>query len=89
MKVSFQVGPRNEDFIELARKALNNGGNCYVLKEYLCQFMTYSQMADALFYLTGENQELLDKTDGVFDAIVEALQHIYTQQHKKWVYDFW
>ena len=88
MKVSFQVGPRNDDHIELARKALNNGTSTELLKIYLCQFMTYSQLADALFYLTGENQELLDKTDGVFEAIVEKLQHIYTQQHKKWVYDF-
>ena len=46
MKVSFEVGPRNEDYIELASKALNNGGNCDILKQYLCQFMTYSQMAD-------------------------------------------
>lgn len=88
MKVSFEVGPRNEDYIELARKALNNGGNCDILKQYLCQFMTYSQMADALFYLTGENQELLEKTVGVYEAVVDELQHIYTQKHKNWVYDF-
>lgn len=88
MKVSFEVGPRNEDYIEIARKALNNGGDCYLLKEYLRQFMTYSQMADALFYLTGENQELLDNSDGVFEAVVEKLQPIYTQKLKNWVYDF-
>ena len=86
MKVSFEVGPRNEDFIELARKALNNGGNCYVLKEYLSQFMTYSQMADALYYLTGENQELLEKTVGVYEAVVDELQHIYVEKNR--VFDF-
>lgn len=74
MKVAFEVGPRNEDYIEIARKALNNGGDCYLLKEYLRQFMTYSQMADALFYLNGENQELLENPDGVFEAVVEKLQ---------------
>lgn len=88
MKVSFEVGPRIEENIELARKALNNFGNCYLLKDYLCQFMTYPQMADALYYLTGERQELLEQTDGVFEAVVENLQHIYTQKHKNWVYDF-
>lgn len=88
MKVSFEVGPRIEENIELARKALNNFGNCYLLKDYLCQFMTYPQMADALYYLTGEKQELLEQTDGVFEAVVEKLQHIYTQKHKNLVYDF-
>ena len=86
MKVSFQVGPRNEDFIELARKALNNGGNCYVLKEYLSQFMTYSQMADALYYLTGENQALMEKNVGVYEAVVDGFHSAYMEKHK--VYDF-
>lgn len=86
MKVSFEVGPRNEDYIELARKALNNGVNCDILKQYLCQFMTYSQMADALFYLTGENQELLEKTVGVYEAVVDGFHSAYMEKHK--VYDF-
>lgn len=77
MKVSFEVGPRNEDYIELARKALNNGGNCDILKQYLCQFMTYSQMADALFYLTGENQELLESFADIYDMIVDELMMTY------------
>ena len=48
--------------------------------------MTYSQMADALFYLTGENQELLEKTVGVYEAVVDKLQHIYVEKNK--VFDF-
>ena len=86
MKVSFEVGPRNEDYFELARKALINGGNCAILKQYLCQFMTYSQIADALFYLTGENQELLEKIVGVCEAVVDELQRIYVAKNR--VFDF-
>ena len=86
MKVSFEVGPRIEENIELARKALNNGISTELLKTYLCQFMTYPQMADALFYLTGENQELLEKTVGVYEAVVDGFHNAYMEKHK--VYDF-
>ena len=86
MKVSFQVGPRNDDHIELARKALNNGTSTELLKIYLCQFMTYSQMADALYYLTGENQALMEKNVGVYEAVVDGLHSAYIENHK--VYDF-
>ena len=82
MKVSFQVGPRNDDHIELARKALNNGTSTELLKIYLCQFMTYSQMADALYYLTGENQALLEKNVGVYEAVVDGFHSAYMEKHK-------
>ena len=81
-----EYSPRNENYIELARKALNNGGNCDILKQYLCQFMTYSQMTDALYYLTGENQELLDKNVGVYEAVVDGFHSTYMEKHK--VYNF-
>lgn len=77
MKISLCAGSRNEEHIEMMQKALVSCESQNELRDKLSYLMTDAQMADALFYLTGENQELLESFANVYDMIVDELMMTY------------
>lgn len=61
----------------MMQKALMSCESPNELRDKLSSLMTDAQMADALFYLTGENQELLESFADIYDMIVDELMLTY------------